>query len=394
MSTDNANQCARCATQWTDQIYPLKGNREQCGKCGNLRVRLDSPRPTDLAAASMAATMELFTAGVMTFEVNSILHQAGLPWPKEHRNPRRINQFIRLLRENNPPPRVGPGGEWAIAQIYSDSQEGGRNLAIVFDKTSQLIISAGAEPVGSMPGSTLRLALARAKGPPTKITTNILGLSMNQAIEEQIRQSHAVRRESLDDITRDTRLAEFIRVIELRKKFQGKPTQEFLDNLLEILMQDLNFFRAMSLTNHLSPAQLAGIQPKYQNWEEAAVALTTRNGRPNNLLTHDPSLEEAPTHTSMVSPGVSPPGPAVKNPDGERPTDDAGLAAGLTAGHAPNGLVGNSLVGNDILLDELQSFIEQSEAKRDEIRKELDALDDAADAAWKLHASLEGRENT
>ena len=392
MTTQNATQCTRCESPWEQQMHPRTGPREQCGNCGNLRKKpsvesTGSPAASGMAAtqspaaSGMAATMEMCAAGVMTSSVNPVLKELGLPMPREHRGSRRISQFARILRDDNPPPRVDADGDWAIIQVYSDSQEGGCDLAAVLDRSSQLIVAAGAEPVGTTPASLLRIALLRAKGPPSKITTNILGLGMNQIVEEQIRQSHSLRRENLEDITRGTRLEEFIRVIEARKRFQGKPSQEFLDNFLEILMQDLNFFRALSPTNGLSPAEAALMEPVYRRWEEVAAALIKRNNRPNNLSTYD----------SVQSGLVRDRKTGTRTEGSSREKQPAAAAPGRRQDHPeiPELAESSALAGNDALLDELQSFIEKSEAKRDYLRQKLLGLDEAAEAALKLRASLQ-----
>ena len=386
MTTTKADLCGHCMEPWQQQSYPRRGPREQCGKCGSLRPKPGAAPPEDMGTASTAATMEMYTAGVMTFHMKDSFQEIGLAEPNPRRASRRIEQFARMLRENNPAPRASDGGEWSIVQVYANSYEGGRDLTAVYDTGSQLIIATGVNPVGEMPGSTLRLALARAKAPPSKITTNIVGIRMNQAVEENIHQSHALRRESLDDITRGNRLGEFIQVIEARKKFQGKPSQEFLENFLEILAQDLNYYRAISPEDDTSPAQAAGLMPAYETWDEAAGIIQTKNNNLNNLADYNSSKKNGEKN-----------GEKNGNVLQER-VQELAVSAGRTEEQADSSTNGDRREDHGTgpaagvsrtFLDDLQEFIDRTEKERDELREQLKRLDEDTDSAWKLCASIE-----
>ena len=405
MMNQKTSECSICMGPWVQQTHPRRGPREQCGKCGNLRTRPGTGPPEKPDVESLAATMEMYTAGIAISEMEKVCGELELPGPNRKQAPRQIDQFARMLRDQNPTPRAGADGEWSIVRVYMDSKNGGQEITAVYDNSSQMIIAAGIDPMGDMPVSVLRIALLRAKGPPRRVTTNILGISMNQVVEEQIKQSHSLRRETLEDITRGTRLQEFVRVLEARKKFQGRPSQDFLENILEILTQDLNFMRAISPLNNISPGEAALMEPPYRNWTQAANDLIERNihlnssaaqraaaarggleiGQSGQPVTDEPVTEGQVQGDYLENPAQDEPAQDDRAQESQAPREepDATPAVSLKDRKIP----GNNM--NHALLEELQSFIENSERDRDQLRQRMRQLDEDAEAAWKLCASLE-----
>ena len=406
MNQQSASNCGSCGLTWR-QPHPRTGPREQCGNCGAVRRSGKPGLAEDPQVRSIAAVTEMHLGGMLPSGMHQHLEAMGDEPLNQSSIPRWIVQCAQTARNGNPAPRARGGDDWVLISEKSNPLKADFMLDAVMDVDSQLILAVHVRDPDSLPQDVLKAAAQRAIRPPRRIITNLKKEDIqNHPLRTNMRLAQPVQHGGAADITRNTRLAEIMRVLAKRENPRGKPTREFLQALMEGMQQDLNFYRSISPQNPATPAEQAGIKPRYSSWDQVALEMMQRKNRSETPEGHGNQREQetakapakgmaATADEAVTAPGIPAVGipetgpkpagtPAEKTPaDGVPASDKPLTGAEQREGGSPG------LSGNERLLREVQAFLDEVEPQREIVREALRKHEEATDAAWKLFTSLD-----
>ena len=283
------------------------------------------------------------------------------------------------------------------------------SMEAIMDSDSQLIIAVHVRPDGEPPREIIKMASERTIRPPRKIITNLDQNTIQHLLQSGMRQTQTVQHETTAGASRNNRMNELVRILEKRSNSQGSPRREFMQEIMEGIQQDLNFYRSISPQVLKTPAEQLGLKPRYAGWDQVGLELMMQNSRRKNeqeyrqhrstmgLMGSSALAEagengagengekenpvEAPREFNKLrEAGIFPKDGVISHPVNEHPGSQHGSQTG-------NGRTDGS--SNEGLLRELYAFLEDIEPQRERVRAALKIKEDATEAAWKLFTSLD-----
>ena len=398
--------CPGCGKEW-DQPYPRTGQREQCLNCGLLRPSGEEDPAGDPLARSTAAMLEMQFVGLSNAQMDrhAPLMQDG---PPRRGNRSRWTRTARSIALETDGDLAIPGGEeWLVAS--AEIRDTDSRLVVIMDRDSQVILESQVCSGIAVDGEIFRRAARRVQNTPARITSNMPGNSVMIAANIHTPRVRDIRADSLENMARETRLGEFIRIARIRDRAtRGESSRAGLQSFNDALAHDLNCFRLLDREGDRTPLEKAGVQPQYRDWETVAERLITLNqdnkaGRSARAVTSP--VEQDPNPTGQTE---NPPDQRAQEEKTEQKAPERDMSEQETsaAGHpgetrqAPGAVRQETpelpeppeiQYHEELLVRELRVFSLEGREKHARMTRDLELLDKEINAAEYLLASLENR---
>ena len=269
------------------------------------------------------------------------------------------------------------GEEWDLITIPIFQNRRQYFLAAVIDRDSQVILQVQLRSVSHVDPGFLRRAADITRESPTTIR-----ISAETGYTISMSPKCRVERRPTEEITEDSRLGEFAKIIKRRTEdTRGRRSRRDIQQYAEGLAMDLNHFRAAGPGNPCSPAEKAGFQPPCISWEHAASTLLYGAKYPADATQQAP--EPAPRAVQSAEKDVQ---PCSKPPRGHHqhrsPEDDEDLR---------NNRIAELLQQLQEFCDERRQFIDLRSAEVRSITRKIEAAGSEHDAAARMVKTMEER---
>ena len=341
----------RCLRGEMGRKIPQAGEQEAVrdlqGPPGKTRKHREGT-PTERGAAAM---MELHYQGIYPKPMKRMLQLIDAEPPKRWNIGKWTEHCTAIAAQEDPDAAIDGSSLWAI--ITNDINNSGKSYTqfAIIDQERQYILATQVSETPALTEKTIQDALSKTSASPTQITTNIIDRGLEELVRRTGNSQVQVKHANLGKIIQNPRIKEFCEISRSRNTdTRGRRSLQNLQTYTSGLALDLNNFRALGPDDLRTPAQAAGLQTKYQDWDQIAREMLAKR---------------------TPAPGQRPPRPRPEpeEPD-PRPRDEKATT----------------------LLEQVEEFLQNAQARQKALSLELRQLNDEVEAATIMASVLRQRE--